>query len=105
MVPQNEQTNEKRNEGMSKRKQTELKRLKKIVSVLEMHPNGLWMREIARQTNLHVEIVKRIISRHTLIFEEYADFTQYNIKLKLIRLRDGYNLVFRNLVKEGGKYK
>ncbi len=83
---------------MVSRKSVELKRLKKIVSVLESHESGLWLREIARQTNLHVETVKRIITKHTLIFDEYADFTQYNIKLKLVRLKPNYKFVFDKVV-------
>ncbi|MCK4555067.1 MAG: hypothetical protein KAT83_00515 [Candidatus Aenigmarchaeota archaeon] len=65
----------------------EARRLAKMVSVLQRTPGGLWMRELARQANLHSETVRRIVISHPKIFTEYADFTKYGIKLKIVKLR------------------
>ena len=59
----------------------------KIIKVLKKHPYGLWIREIARQTGLHMEQVRRVINSYPELFEEYADFTNYRINLKIVRLR------------------
>ena len=45
------------------------------------------MRELARQAGLHSETVRRIVISHPKIFTEYADFTKYGIKLKIVKLK------------------
>lgn len=65
----------------------EARRLAKMVSVLQRTPGGLWMRELARQASLHSETVRRIVISHPKIFTEYADFTKYGIRLKIVKLK------------------
>ncbi len=65
----------------------EMEYLGKIVTSLKSNPGGLWVREISRQTKLHMEIVRRMINKYPQIFQEYADFTAYKINLKIIRLK------------------
>lgn len=60
----------------------------KIFLVLKQHPGGLWIRELARRSSLHMEVVRRLISRHPSVFQNYADFTGYNINLKIIKLKN-----------------
>ena len=69
----------------------------RIIKVLKKHPYGLWIREIARQAGLHMEQVRRIIGAYPEIFEEYADFTNYKINLKIVRLKR--NVSERNIEK------
>ncbi|MCK5233362.1 MAG: hypothetical protein KAJ91_00950 [Candidatus Aenigmarchaeota archaeon] len=66
---------------------TEARRLAKIVSILQRTPGGLWVRELARQAGLHSETTRRIVISHPKIFTEYADFTKYGIKLKIVKLK------------------
>jgi len=61
--------------------------LSKIVAALRGSPGGLWIREIARSAKIHVETARRLIRKYPFLFEEYADFTQYKVRLKLIRLK------------------
>jgi len=65
----------------------EVEHTSRIIRVLKKHPYGLWIREIARQAGLHMEQVRRIVQSYPEIFEEYADFTNYKINLKIVRLR------------------
>ncbi|MCK4550615.1 MAG: hypothetical protein KAT91_01550 [Candidatus Aenigmarchaeota archaeon] len=76
----------------------ELVNLFKIINILKGTPGGLWVREIARQTKMHMETARRIINKYPKIFEEYADFTNYNINLKIIRLKDA-NITAKNLAR------
>jgi DNA-binding IclR family transcriptional regulator len=61
--------------------------LAKIINALKTSPGGLWIREICRQTHLHFETVRRLLDRYSFLFDEYADFTQYRINLKIVRLK------------------
>jgi DNA-binding IclR family transcriptional regulator len=65
----------------------DIQNLAKIINALKTSPGGLWIREICRQTNLHFETVRRLLDRYSFLFDEYADFTQFRINLKIIRLR------------------
>lgn len=65
----------------------ELEHTRKVIEVLREHPYGLWIREIARRTGLHVEQVRRVMASYPTLFEEYADFTSYGINLKIVRLK------------------
>ncbi len=72
----------------------------KMVNILKYQPAGLWIREIARQCNVHPEQVRRVILTHKEIFEEYADLTKYNINLKFVRLRKGYERYYLGIIKK-----
>lgn len=72
---------------MSKLSKKELEYMAKIVNALKSNPGGLWVREISRQTKLHMEVVRRVVNKYPQIFQEYADFTAYKINLKIIRLK------------------
>ena len=74
----------------------ELVNLFKIISILKPAAGGLWFREIARQTKMHMETVRRIVVKYPKIFEEYADFTNYNINLKIIKLKN-QNITTKNI--------
>lgn len=63
--------------------------LKKIIAALKANAGGLWVREIARQSGLHLDVVRRLLVTYPFLFEEYADFTQYGVRLKIIKLRRG----------------
>ena len=80
----------------------ELVNLFKILRVLKDAQGGLWIREIARQTKMHMETARRIINKYPKIFEEYADFTNYNINLKIIRLKEK-NVTPANVMRFVGK--
>ena len=62
--------------------------MRKLVAELRANPGGLWVREIARRTGIHMETARRLIDRHPQVFREYADFTAYRINLKIIKLTD-----------------
>lgn len=62
-------------------------RLAAMVRVLKAHPTGLWIRELARRTGLHMETVRRLVKKYPNTFVEYADFTKYGINLKIVKLR------------------
>ena len=62
--------------------------MRKLVAELRANPGGLWVREIARRTGIHMETARRLIDRHPQVFREYADFTAYRINLKIIKLAD-----------------
>jgi len=81
----------------------EVEHASKIIKVLRKYPYGLWVREIARQSGLHMEQVRRVISKYPELFEEYADFTNYKINLKIIRLKRRVNT--KNLKKLLGMLK
>ncbi len=72
---------------MKKITSAEVEHTKKVIEVLRDHPYGLWIREIARRSGLHMEQVRRVVSAYPELFEEYADFTTYGINLKIIRLK------------------
>jgi len=72
---------------MGKLSKKEMEYLGKMVTALKSNPGGLWVREISRQTKLHMEIVRRMVNKYPQIFQEYADFTAYKINLKIIRLK------------------
>lgn len=72
---------------MPKPSKTEMENMAKIINALKSNPGGLWVREISRQTKLHMEVVRRIVTKYKEIFQEYADFTAYKINLKIIRLK------------------
>ena len=80
----------------------ELVNLFKIIGLLKTASGGLWVREIARQTKMHMETARRIIIKYPKIFEEYADFTSYNINLKIIRLKH-QNITPKNISQFVGK--
>ena len=63
-------------------------RLIKVLSILNNHQGGLWMREIARQSGIHLEEIRRLITNYPEFFEQYADFTPYNINLKIIKSKN-----------------
>ena len=65
-----------------------LSRIKKVISLLNLHEGGLWLREISRQTGIHIEEIRRLIHLYPMLFEEYADFTPYSINLKIIKLKN-----------------
>ena len=87
----------KSDKSKSQREIKEISRLKKLTRILEKYPTGLWLRELSRQAKLHPEKTRRIISKYPLIFDEYADFTQYNIKLKLIKLKPNYKQKYKKI--------
>jgi len=69
-------------------KRNPAKTLQKVVAVLTKNPGGLWIREISRQSGVHMESVRRLIKKYPFIFEEYADFTPYKVNFKIIKLRN-----------------
>lgn len=81
---------------MPKLTDKERKNILKIIDILKANPNGLWIRELSRQAKLHMEVARRLIMKYPQVFEEYADFTQYKINLKLIRLKNK-NITEKNL--------
>ncbi len=81
---------------MAKLTDKERKNLIKIIKILKDNPTGLWIRELARQSKLHMETTRRLIQKYPQIFEEYADFTPYRINLKLIKLKNE-NISEKNL--------
>lgn len=76
----------------------ELESLAKVVKVLQSHQGGLWIRELARKSEMHMETARRLIKAHPQLFQEYADFTAYNINLKIIRLKHP-NMTVQELAK------
>ena len=81
---------------MAKLTEKERKNLLKLIDILRANPNGLWIRELSRQANIHMEIARRLIQKYPQIFEDYADFTAYKINLKLIKLKNE-NITAKNL--------
>ncbi|MBW6462091.1 MAG: hypothetical protein K0B07_03540 [DPANN group archaeon] len=81
---------------MAKMTDKERKNLLKLINILKENPTGLWIRELSRQSKLHMEISRRLIQKYPQIFEEYADFTPYKINLKLIKLKNE-NISEKNL--------
>ncbi|MEA2003465.1 MAG: hypothetical protein U9O53_00715 [archaeon] len=81
---------------MAKITEKERKNLLKLIDVLKANPDGLWIRELARQAKLHMETARRLIMKYPQIFDEYADFTAYRINLKLIKLKNR-NITKKNL--------
>lgn len=81
--------------------------LAKIVKNLRENTSGLWIREIARRCEVHPEIVRRLLNKYSALFEEYADFTTYNINLKIIKLKnhDLSNKTLANYIKLKNKIK
>ncbi len=81
---------------MAKLTEKERKNLLKLIDILRANPNGLWIREIARQSKIHMETARRLIQKYPQVFEDYADFTAYKINLKLIKLKNE-NITAKNL--------
>ncbi len=81
---------------MRKLTDKERENIVKLIGVLKKHKGGLWIRELSRQSKLHMETVRRLIQRYPEVFEQYADFTSYRINLKLIRLKNP-NITENNL--------
>ncbi len=63
-----------------------LEKLKKIRAVLAKSPNGLWVREIARQTNLNRTTVSIYLSKHMKDDVEEI-FSVKGSLIKIVRLR------------------
>ena len=83
-------------ESMPRPTKKRIQRLTKVVSILNQNQGGLWLREIARRSKLHVEDIRRLVEAYPMILESYADFTPYNINLKIIKLKNP-NLTPKNL--------
>jgi DNA-binding IclR family transcriptional regulator len=73
-------------EQETKTSKKEMENMVHIINALKKNPGGLWVRELSRQTKLHMETVRRIVDKYPAVFQEYADFTAYKINLKIIRL-------------------
>lgn len=71
-----------------KSEETELQRLVKVINILKQNSGGLWLRELSRQSKLHLEIIRRLMEKYPTLFENYADFTAYKINFKIIKLRN-----------------
>lgn len=59
------------------------KKLEKIVQILKQHPDGLWVREIARQTDLDKSLVSRYLREH---LKEEVEYPITN-PIKLVKLK------------------
>lgn len=58
-----------------------------IIKLLKKNPSGLWIREISRRSNLHMETVRRIVSRNKNLFETIEYKTANKVNLKIIKLK------------------
>lgn len=81
---------------MAKLTEKERKNLLKLIELLKANQGGLWIRELSRQADIHMEIARRLIQKYPQIFEDYADFTVHKINLKLIKLKNE-NITAKNL--------
>ncbi len=70
----------------------------KIVKCLKQSEEGwLWIREIARRTNLHHKTVSRLVDNHLTMFVDVQRLEPFNVEM--IRLKPGtdVNGIFRFL--------
>ena len=81
---------------MAKLTDKERKNLLKLIDILRANQGGLWIRELSRQADIHMETARRLIQKYPQVFEDYADFTAYKINLKLIKLKNE-NITAKNL--------
>ncbi|MEK6940809.1 MAG: helix-turn-helix domain-containing protein [Nanoarchaeota archaeon] len=66
-----------------KQKQPDQKKLELILKTLKAHPQGLWIREIARKTNLDKSLVSRYINEH---LKNHVNLST-NLPIKLVKLK------------------
>lgn len=65
-----------------------IKNVIKIVNCLKQSEEGwLWVREIARRTDLHHKTVSRLIENHLTMFIDVQKFEPFNVEM--IRLKPG----------------
>ncbi len=58
-------------------------KLEKIIAILKAHPEGLWIREIARKADLDKSLVSRYISEH---LKDKVEFPM-SFPIKLVKLK------------------
>lgn len=63
--------------------------LQKIIAVLSNEPEGLWIREIARRTNLKSATVTYFVNRHHDLFEEQNVESGERKFFRIVRLKAG----------------
>jgi len=68
------------------KKGPDLEKIRKIRKILSKKPNGLWVREIARQTDLDKSTVSIYLSKH-LKNEIEEIFSVHGSLIKIVRLR------------------
>ncbi len=59
------------------------KKIEKILGVLKSHPEGIWIRELARQTNLDKSLISRYINTH---LQDQVEFP-ITFPIKLVKLK------------------
>ena len=68
-----------------------IKNVIKIVNCLKQSEEGwLWVREIARRTDLHHKTVSRLIEKHLAMFIDVQKFEPFNVEM--IRLKPGTDI-------------
>ncbi len=60
-------------------------KLDEIIKVLKNYPNGIWIRELARKTNLDKSLVSRYVNLY--LKNEVEDVYKTNHPIKIIRLK------------------
>jgi predicted DNA-binding transcriptional regulator YafY len=67
-----------------------IRNILKIVECLNNAKDWMWIRQIARKTNLHHKTVSRLIDTYLSIFIEEQSLEPF--KIRMIRLKEGVSL-------------
>ena len=62
------------------------KKVESIIEVLKKNPDGIWIRELARQSKLDKSTVCLYLNKH--LKEQIEDLTDHNLPVRMIKLKD-----------------
>lgn len=69
------------------KKGPDMKKIEKIRNILKRHPNGLWIREIARKTNIDKSTVSIYLAKYMINDIEDTHPHVKNDMIKVVRLK------------------
>jgi len=70
---------------MPKKSGPDTKKLKKIKEILKKHPQGLWIRELSRKSNIDKSTISRYIS---IYMKNEIETNKIGNLIKIVRLKE-----------------
>jgi len=62
------------------------KKIELILEVLKKNPDGIWIRELARQCDLDKSTVCLYLNKH--LKDKIQDLTDHNLPVRMVKLKD-----------------
>ena len=64
----------------------DIRKINLIIEILRDHPNGIWVRELARKCNLDKSTVSLYLNTH--LKEQIQDLTDHNLPVRMVKLKE-----------------